>query len=183
MYRGKPFTCFLGPSAGLNPITNHRRQLCMETFLTWLERELGQTTAVEHLSIQELKVALIGFGKFLFYEGEPKYLFAECMNAIIDLCPQFRGQLAAPGSTLSRWEESEPVVRSMIMPASVFQAAISFSLLWGVHRCIIAGLPRPLRPSEFLPLQRADLVLPKDVLSCEPICYVRILHSKTSRFI
>ena len=27
---------------------------------------------------------------------------------------------------------------------------------------------RPLRPSEFLPLQRADLVLPKGVLSCEP---------------
>ena len=175
----------LDPSAGLHPKTSHRRQLCMERFLTWLEKELGRTTAVEHLSIQELNVALIGFGKFLFYEGEPKYLFAECINAIVDLCPQFRGQLAAPWSTLSRWEESEPVVRSMIMPASVFQAAISLSLLWGWSKftsALLLGFHGLLRPSEFLPLQRADLVLPRDVLSCEPICYVRILHAKTSRF-
>ena len=33
--------------------------------------------------------------------------------------------------TASRWEESEPTVRSMIMPASIFQAAVSLSILWG----------------------------------------------------
>ena len=112
-------------------------------------------------------------------------MFSETINAVVDQLPHLRGQLAAPWTTLSRWEEVEPVSRSMVMPASVLQAAISLSLLWSWPRmaaALLIGFHGLLRPSEFLPLQRADLILPRDLLSHEKLCYIRILHSKTSRF-
>ena len=102
-----------------------------------------------------------------------------------DHFPNYKGQIPAAWTTLCRWEEAEPVERAMIMPPSIFKAAISLSLLWGWYRftgAMLLGFHGLLRPSEILPLRRSDLVLPKDVLSDEQICYVKILRSKTSRF-
>ena len=48
---------------------------------------------------------------------------------------------------------------------------------------MLLGFHGLLRPNEILPLKGRDLVLPRDVLSDELICCVRILHSKTSRFL
>jgi len=130
--------------------------------------------------------ALIGFGKFLFYEGKPKYQFAETINAVIDRFPSYRGLVSSAWATLKKWEEVEPVERSMVMPAAIFQAAVSLSLLWSwpkVASIMLLGFHGLLRPNEILPLKRRDLVLPRDVLSDELICYVRIWHSKTSRFL
>ena len=73
----------------------------------------------------------------------------------------------------------------MIMPAALFKAAISLCILWSwpkVVAVLLLGFHGFLRPNEILPLKRTDLVLPRDVLSTELIAYVRILHSKTSRF-
>ena len=170
--------------AGRRPQTNKRREHCLSCFLSWLCHALGLFVSLASLTVPELNTALIGFGKHLFYEGEPRYLFAETINALVDLYPHLKGQLIAAWSTLSRWE-GEPTVRSMIMPASIFQAAVSLSILWGWPKfaaALLLGFHGLLRPSEFLPLLRSDLVLPRDVLSAESICYVRILHSKTSRF-
>ena len=175
----------LDPSSGRHPQTSKRRAQCLERFLVWLSKELGQPVDLPHLDNADLNAALIGFGKRLFYTGEPKYMFSETINAVVDKFPHLRGQLAAPWTTLSRWEAVEPVARSMVMPASVFQAGVSLSLLWNWPRmaaALLIGFHGFLRPNEFLPLQRVDLILPRDVLSSEPICYIRIWHSKTSRF-
>ena len=171
--------------AGRCPQTNKRREHCLSCFLCWLCHALGDFISIADLSMPELNTALIASGKHLFYEGEPRYLFAEIINALVALHPQLKGQLVAAWSMLSRWEESEPTVRSMIMPASVFQAAISLSILWGWRKfaaALLISFYGLLRPCEFLPLLRSDLVLPRDVVSIEFICYVRLLHSKTSRF-
>ena len=175
----------LDPSSGRHPQTSKRRVQYLARFLIWLGRELERPLALPELDTAELNAALIGFGKWLFYAGEPKYMFSETINAVVDQLPHLRGQLAAPWTTLSRWEEVEPVSRSMVMPASVLQAAISLSLLWSWPRmaaALLIGFHGLLRPSEFLPLQRADLILPRDLLSHEKLCYIRILHPKTSRF-
>ena len=73
----------------------------------------------------------------------------------------------------------------MVMPASLFQAAIALGLLWHWPRfvgALLLGFHGLLRPAEFLPLCRRDLVLPRDSMSDDEICYIKILHSKTSRF-
>ena len=132
-----------------------------------------------------MSYALIGYGKYLFYGGHPKYTYAETVNAVIDRFPHYRGLVSAAWQTLKKWEEAEPMERSMIMPAALFKAAVSLCILWSwkkVAAVLLLGFHGLLRPNEILPLRRADLVLPRDVLSTEPIAYVRILHSKTSRF-
>lgn len=133
-----------------------------------------------------MNLALIGYGKYLFYSGHPKYIYAETINAAIDHFPGYRGLIGAAWQTLKKWEEAEPVERSMVMPASVLQAGVSLATLWEWYRfaaALLLGFHGLLRPNEFLALKRSDLVLPRYVLSDENICYVRILHSKTSRFV
>ena len=132
-----------------------------------------------------MSYALIGYGKYLFYGGHPKYTYAETVNAVIDRFPHYRGLVSAAWQTLKKWEEAEPMERSMIMPAALFKAAVSLCILWSwkkVAAVLLLGFHGLLRPNEILPLRRADLVLPRDVLSTEPIAYVCIPHSKTSRF-
>lgn len=132
-----------------------------------------------------MSTALMGFGKHLFYTGAPKYVFAETINAVIDRYPHYRGLVASAWNTLRKWEEAEPTERAMVMPSSIFQAAVALALLWRWNKfacALLLGFHGLLRPSEILPLQRCHLVLPRDVLSEDPVNYVQILHSKTSRF-
>eukprot|EP00438_Fugacium_kawagutii_P027606 Skav231509 [mRNA] locus=scaffold84:210964:211779:+ [translate_table: standard] len=129
--------------------------------------------------------ALIGYGKHLFYEGYPKYQFAETINAVVDRFPSYKGLISAAWNTLKKWEEAEPGERAMVMPSALFQAAVSLALLWKWPRfagAMLLGFHGLLRPAEILPLTRQDLILRRDVMSSEAICYVKILHSKTSRF-
>lgn len=175
----------LDATANRHVETNKRRVGCYNDFCGWIKKELHLPLTGEHFPPLRMSEALTGYGKHLFYSGLPKYLFAETINAVIDRFPNYKGQISAAWTTLSKWEEAEPVDRAMIMPPSIFRAAISLSLLWGWYKfagAMLLGFHGLLRPSEILPLKRSDLVLPRDVLSDERICYVKILRSKTSRF-
>ena len=175
----------LDPTANRHSGTNKRREECFRLFNAWACAELRTEVCEASFPPNLMSFALIGYGKALFYEGHPKYAFAETINAVIDRFPHYRGLVASAWQTLKKWEEAEPVERSMIMPAALFQAAISLCILWSwpkVAAVLFLGFHGLLRPNEILPLKRADLVLPRDVLSTELIAYVRILHSKTSRF-
>lgn len=176
----------LEPFANRAAGTNKRRDECFRSFQAWIRQELGIEINESNFPPHLMSWALIGFGKFLFYEGKPKYQFAETINSTIDRFPSYRGLFSSAWATLKKWEEAEPVERSMVMPAALFQAAVGLCLLWSwpkVASIMILGFHGLLRPNEILPLKRRDLVLPRDVLSDELICYVRILHSKTSRFL
>ena len=176
----------IDPTANRNPVTNLRREKIFEDFSAWVRKELKLQISEATMPPQVMNTALVAYGKFLFYSGLPKYVFAEVINATIDRFPSYRGFVGSAWQTLKKWSEAEPVERSMVMPAALFQAAISLCLLWAwpKHACaLLLGFHGLLRPSEFLYLRRSDLVLPRDVLADEDICYVRIFHSKTSRFV
>lgn len=175
----------LEPTANRHLATNKRRLECFQTFTHWINRELGVEVSEASFPPRLMSEALIGFGKHLFYEGYPKYQFAETINSVIDRFPHYRGLISAAWNTLRKWEEAEPGERAMVMPSSLFQAAVSLALLWEWPRfagAMLLGFHGLLRPAEILPLRRQDLILPRDVMSSEAICYVKILHSKTSRF-
>eukprot|EP00435_Cladocopium_sp_Y103_P064493 s910_g26.t1 len=162
-----------------------RRVKLLGAFSCWVAAELDLAVTEETMPPASMNLALIGYGKCLFYAGYPKYYFAETINAAIDHFPGYRGLIGAAWQTLKKWEEAEPVERSMVMPAAVLQAGISLALLWEwlcFAAALLLGFRALLRPAEFLGLKRSDLVLPRDVLADEAICYVRVLHSKTSRF-
>ena len=74
----------------------------------------------------------------------------------------------------------------MIIPEAVYKAAITVALLWSwpvFVAALLLGFHGLLRPGEFLKLRRRDLILPSDLLTSTPIAYVRILGSKTRRFL
>lgn len=178
-------TVSLDPTANRHPGTNKRRLHCYETFSAWILKELSLTVDEENFPPQQMSAALMAFGKHLFYTGAPKYMFAETINAVIDKFPHYRGLVAAAWNTLRKWEEAEPTERAMVMPASIFQAAVALAILWHWKKfacAMLLGFHGLLRPSEILPLRRCHLVLPRDVLSSDPVSYVQIMHSKTSRF-
>lgn len=175
----------LDTTANRHPLTNQRRVNCFNDFSAWVKKELHTAITETAFPPARMSSALMGYGKHLFYSGFPKYMFAETINTVIDHFPNYRGQISGAWATLCKWEEAEPMERAMIMPPTIFMAAVSLALLWKWPRFVgamLLGFHGLLRPSEILPLKRSDLVLPRDVLSTEGICYVRILRSKTSRF-
>eukprot|EP00438_Fugacium_kawagutii_P000101 Skav218715 [mRNA] locus=scaffold1346:664540:668773:+ [translate_table: standard] len=175
----------LDPTANRHPATNKRRDACYDSFCKWMEQELGIGPSAGGLPPHELPTALIAFGKHLFYSGAPKYFFAETINTVVYRHPEHRHFFSSAWATLRKWEEAEPTERAMVMPASVFEAGVALSLLWQwplFAAALLMGFHGLLRPNEILPLKRSELVLPRDVLSCEQICYVKLIKSKTSRF-
>lgn len=175
----------LEPTANRHPATNRRRDTCFDTFSKWIRCELALEINENSFPPQIMSAALVGFGKHLFYNGHPKYFFAETINAVIDRFPDYRGLVGAAWNTLKKWEEAEPSDRAMIMPSTLLQAAVSLALLWQWPHfvaAILLGFHCLLRPAEILCLKRSDLVLPRDVLSSETICYVKLVRTKTSRF-
>ena len=72
------------------------------------------------------------------------------------------------------------------MPEALFKAAITVALLWRwpfFVAAILLGFHALLRPGEILALRRRDLILPGDLLPATPLAYVRVLGSKTRRFL
>ena len=176
----------LDPAAGLTPVVASRRRELYAKFCRWIEEELKCEFAQVCASGLLLSTALVGYGKSLFYSGQPKYMFSESINAVSDQFKHLRAHFAAAWSILSRWEEEEPGERSMVMPESLLRAAVTLALLWRWPHFagfLLVGFHALLRPSEILRLRRRDLILPRDLLTDVPVAFVRILGSKTKRFL
>ena len=62
----------LDPTANRHTGTNKRREECFRRFSLWISQELGCEISESCLPPHVMSVALVGFGKFLFYEGHPK---------------------------------------------------------------------------------------------------------------
>ena len=154
--------CFAG-SCCQQKSRNKQAKSCLFWRLNWVKIELSLDVSEDVFAPHHMSMALIGYGKHLFYAGAPKYQFAETINAVIDRFPTYRGLVAAAWGTLKKWEEAEPTERAMVMPAAVFKAAVSLSLLWSWPRfaaALYSGFHGLLRPAEFIPLKRGGLILP-----------------------
>ena len=110
---------------GTHEGTNKRRNECFRLFCAWILSELGCEVSEGTFPPNLMSYALIGYGKSLFYGGHPKYTYAETVNAVIDRFPHYRGLVSAAWQTLKKWEEAEPMERSMIMPAALFKLTSS----------------------------------------------------------
>ncbi|CAE7313132.1 unnamed protein product [Symbiodinium sp. CCMP2592] len=175
----------LDATGGLTAVVARRREQLYHDFCSWAERELGCHFSQLCCTGLLLGTTLVAFGKFLFYQGSPKYVFSETINACADRFKHYRAFFASAWSVLTRWEEEEPAERSMIIPVSVFKAALAVSLLWGwpyFAAALMVAFNGLLRPGEFLTLKRRNLLLPRDLLSDLPVAYVRLLNTKTKRF-
>ena len=105
------------------------------------------------------------------------------------MCDRFKHHkpaFAGVWSLLSRWEEEEPSQRGMVLPEALFRAAVALSLAWcwpHFTAALLIGFHALLRPGEFIYMRRRELILPSDLLSSKPFAYIRLLNSKTRRFV
>ena len=176
----------LEPEAGLTPLVGSRREQLFPSFGAWTDSEVE--CKFEQLSGSGLLLgtSLVGYGKFLFYGGYPKYMFSETTNAVNHRFKHFRPHWAPAWAVLSRWQEEEPSERGIVLLEALLKAALAVAFAWGWPRfaaALLLGFHGLLRPGEILGLRRRDLILPRDLLSTTRIAYVRILYSKTQRLI
>eukprot|EP00439_Symbiodinium_sp_Y106_P067346 s3012_g11.t1 len=161
----------LDAAGGLTFVVPKRREQLYSVFCGWAEGEFSCSFSQLCCSGLLLGTTLVAFGKFLFYQGSPKYMFSETINACADRFKHYRAFFSTAWSVLTRWEEEEPSERSMIIPVSVFKAALVLSLLWGwpyFAAALMVAFNGLLRPCEFLTLKRRNLLLPRDLLSDLP---------------
>ncbi|CAE7945305.1 Abhd17b, partial [Symbiodinium sp. KB8] len=174
-----------GWASGLSVVMAGRRSHLFQDFRSWAELEFDCSFDQLCSSGLLLGTVLVAYGKFLFYGGSPKYVFSETINACTDHFKHYRQFFASAWAVLTRWQEEEPGERSMVLPVSVFKAAVALALLWSwplFAAGLLLGFNGLLRPKEFLLLRRRDLILPRDVLSDLLLAYVRILGAKTRRY-
>ena len=110
----------IDPTANRHPQTNLRREQLLARFQRWLLAELSVVLSDLKDFPLLISTALVAYGKCLFYEGIPKYQMVETLNSVVDALPHLRGQLGAVWGLISKWQEQEPIERTMAMPASVF---------------------------------------------------------------
>lgn len=89
----------IDPTANRNPVTNLRREKIFEDFSAWVRKELKLQISEATMPPQVMSTALVAYGKFLFYSGLPKYVFAEVINATIDRFPSYRGFVGSAWQT------------------------------------------------------------------------------------
>ena len=142
--------------AGLTPTVRKRRDTLYADFVSWVEGELDCVFARISCSGLLLATALIGYGKFLFYSGSPRYLCSETLNSVCARFQHHKSTLAGAWAVLTRWQEEEPSSRGMVLPEVLFRAAVSLSLLWGwpiFTAALLLGFHGLLMPGEILGLR------------------------------
>ena len=173
--------------AGLTPTVRKRRDTLYADFVSWVEGELDCVFARISCSGLLLATALIGYGKFLFYSGSPRYLCSETLNSVCARFQHHKSTLAGAWAVLTRWQEEEPSSRGMVLPEVLFRAAVSicflepFVGLADLYGRASSGLPWSAHAggdSGSETLRHRDLILPSDLLSAVPLAYVRIVALK-----
>jgi hypothetical protein len=126
---------------------------------------------------------LEAFGAWLFYEGQPLYVYLMALTAIQRKRPALRHQVSGAWAIASRWEALEPGEHRHPMPQNLDQAFVVAALLGQCPRlagvCLLTFLG-PARVGEVLATIRVDLLWPQELLysHCDR-CYVRIRKHKS----
>ena len=166
----------------LSPIESRRRLGALELFWSYVdEADVSRTTLMESPLL--CSATLRSFGKRLYREDYPIYLYVQAILGIRDLCPHFRSELGLAWQVAARWEADEPTEPRAVLPTTAVRGIICLSFLWGWRAfgaCVMLGFSGMLRPCEWLVATRAELLLPSDLLEGTQ-AFLSVLAPKTRR--
>ena len=80
--------------------------------------------------------------------------------------PEIRPHLGMVWQLVSKWELQEPVSHRVPLPAAIYRAMVSLSILWSwfhVAGILVLAFEGICRPGETLRASRCDLLLPCDL--------------------
>ena len=125
---------------------------------------------------------VVQFGRHLYQEDRPYYLYAELLNALVDKRRSLKRQLDESWSFADLWRTLEPVQHRLAVPRLLLRALISLSLMWGwpVFASLVAFAWSALcRMGEVLTAARKHLMLPRDTADGLHRAFLRIMQPKS----
>lgn len=172
-------------TVGFSKATSQRMLKCLTAFITWVVRELKVDIDKVFADANSTALALRGYGMHLFKSGFPRYMYVYALTAVQDQYPQHKPFLGAAWQIDWKWQVAEPGKCRAVISLTTFKAVIALGLMWRWWRfCAISmiAFAGMLHPSEFIVLQRKDLMLPRDTNFHVKVLYVHLKNPKTSRF-
>ena len=169
----------------LEPQTRRMRERLWEDFTIWLEDNVGQGALTNFQICPVLLVkALEAYGHYSFSAGRSINYFRQLVAHVQKEYPLTRPFTQCAWQLISVWEVAEPVTHRAPMPEPILLAMMSIALAWKWYRFVCVSLLSfygTLRVGEALKALRQDLLLPSDLLSEEPVLYLKISAPKTRR--
>lgn len=159
------------------------QQRARQMFVSWLQDELS-TEVFESLAARPdlCVVFLRAFGRFLYANAGPLYLFRHLVVYYQRNFPAFPIPLGDAWDLISKWERVQPVEHRKPMPKLVFDSMICLAWHWGWRRWAAVSLLAfhgKMRAREPLDAQRVDLLLPCETGASVPAAYLNIRKPKT----
>ena len=164
----------------------HRRAVLLDEFRNWWGDGVSPDGAWIGDSAPSLVVSrsLASFGQHLYDMGRPLGAYLETVNAMVDLRPELRGNLALAWRVGWSWRGLVPARNHRPMPAPVLLAAVAAALLDNAVDLAIVlsvGFVAALRPAEVSNLRVRDLLMPSRTLGRAGCFYVFVDKPKMRR--
>lgn len=165
------------------PVVAARRHMYLRLFTGWLEthKRIG-FPAFLLFDARKADTTLAAYGRYLFQHGRSRLVYAETINAVVDIERSWRRLLEAAWDVAWVWKGLADTGNNQAMPAEVVLAVMSLGIVWGwFDMAILLGLGffGMLRPGELAGLLAGDLVF-SDVAG-RPALFVHIRLPKMRR--
>ena len=190
MPRGRPRLFhsrgLLPDAVQVQPATAKLASSAEASFREWLHSK-GLCSQLELLLLAPalLDLCIVAFGRDLWSSGQPLYWLLHLLAHFQRVRPQLRHRLPRSWTTVTIWEDEEPVVHRPPLPETLMLAMVSASLALGWSHfgaALLAAFDGIARVGEWVCATRGQLLLPSDVLSGDnDRAYLVVLSPKTSR--
>jgi len=176
----------LADVALLEPATVALRQRVWESFCRWFGRSFPGAVVSEWIALAPpaFIIAVVAYGNASFEAGTPLLYFRQLIAHIQSEYPLLWPYVFRAWQTVSRWEVCEPIQHRPPLPEPILQAIAALGASWAWPRwvAVLLGCFYSIaRIGEFLQAKRADVLLPKDLLSDDKIIFVKVRSPKTRR--
>ena len=154
-------------------------------FSDWVANRLTPDAMASALSQPALLVLLLQeYGNCLYEEGKALYIYRHLVVLVQQSFQHAKPFMGPAWSMIAKWERLEPTTHRTPVPAALYKAVVTVSLIWGWRNfAAIVGIAflGITRPSEALFALRKNLVLPADRLEpASTTAYLKIVKAKTS---
>ena len=169
----------------LEPATLAIRAKVWENFVDWVDTHAGKGFFPWVLGQPDVLVdLLISYGHSAFKQGVSLMYFRQLLAHVQRENLAVRPFMALGWQLVSRWELLEPTVHRPPVPHPIVLAMASLGLAWSWPRwtaTLIFSFFAACRVGEVIGARREHLLLPSDLLSDNPVAYLKIVSPKSRR--
>ena len=153
------------------PATQKLKAASMVAFEGYLRENDVTITVLMLLDLPRLLDGLLhAFGRYLYAQGHPLYLFKHLVIGFQRDSVRLRHQLPEAWDFSSRWESLQPVIHRTPMPEALMKSMVSLAILSGWYRwaaVVLIAFEGVMRIGDVLQATRSCLLLPDDMLEPE----------------